>query len=297
MEGGRSSRATWRDASLTAEIDVLLIGHMTVDIGPGGRMLGGTVSYAAPTYAAFGHRVGIVTSAAPDEPLLECLRPYGRLAVLPSAHSLTYENVYGVSGRQQFVRATASPIALRDVPKQWTSVKYAHLGPLAAELDPLEMARGLPNATIMLTLQGLLRRWGADGLVKFRPWFDEEALRLIDIVVYSEEDIHQVPQLTERARRLCRHLVVTKGRAGGTYYHAGGSIAYDSIAVEPRDLTGAGDVFAASLLASLRALNGDMAKALRLAGRLAARSVTRTGLESAPTQAEIVQEIQNAKEG
>ncbi len=282
---------TRRDASLSANIDILLIGHMTVDLVPGGRMPGGTVSYAAPTYAAFGHRVGILTSAARDEPLLECLRPYGRLEVLPSEHSLTYENVYSETDRQQYVRATASPIRFRDVPEQWTSVRYVHLGPLAAELDPLELARGFPNATIMLTLQGLMRRWGADGLVKFHRWFDEDALRLIDIVVYSEEDVHQFPQLTEEVRRVCRHLVVTNGRAGGTYYHAGDAMTYDSIAVAARDLTGAGDVFAASLLGSLSAVNGDLARGVRLAGRLAAYSVTRSGLDSAPKANEIAREL------
>ena len=69
---------------MTTAIDVLLIGHVTVDLAPGGRMLGGTVSYAAPTFAAFGHRVGIVTSAAANEPLLDQLRSHGELIVRPS---------------------------------------------------------------------------------------------------------------------------------------------------------------------------------------------------------------------
>ena len=129
-------------------------------------------------------------------------------------------------------------------------------------------------------------------MVKFRRWCDEDALKLIDIVVYSEEDIHQYPQLTEKARRFCKHLVVTNGRNGGSYYHDGGAMHYDSLAVQPRDLTGAGDVFAASLLASLPSVSGDVAKAVRLAGRLAAYSVTRAGLQSAPTAAEIECELQ-----
>ncbi|PJF33931.1 MAG: hypothetical protein CUN57_00865, partial [Phototrophicales bacterium] len=79
---------------MTSEIDVLLIGHMTADLVPGGRMLGGTVSYAAPTYAAFGHRVGILTSAAYNESLLKYLLPFGKLMVIPSENSLTYENIY-----------------------------------------------------------------------------------------------------------------------------------------------------------------------------------------------------------
>ena len=276
---------------MTTEIDILLIGHMTADLVPGGRMLGGTVSYAAPTYTAFGHRVGIVTSAAADEPLLDQLRSHGETIVVPSEHTLTYENVYSESGRQQFVRAAASPISLGDVPAAWSSAPYLHLGPLAAEINPWEWARGFPDATVMLTAQGLMRRWDDGGLVKFRPWFDEDVLKQIDIVVYSEEDVHQFPQLTDDMRRVCKHLVVTKGRSGGAYYVAGEARQYESIAVEPQDLTGAGDVFAASLLGSLSVLGGDVASAVRLAGKLAAYSVTRSGLNSAPTGAEIALEL------
>jgi len=282
--------------SLTSAIDVLLIGHLTVDLVPGRRLLGGTVSYAAPTYTAFGHRVGIVTSAAANEPLLDELRSHGELHVLPSEQSLTYENVYSDGGRRQYVRATACPISLRDVPQEWTSAPYVHLGPLAAEIDALEMARGFPNATIMLTLQGLMRRWDDLGLVRFRPWFDEKALERIGIVVYSEEDVRQFPQITDDMRRVCKHLIVTKGREGGTYYCHGDAIGYESLAVAPQDLTGAGDVFAASLLGSLKVLGGDVEKAVRLAGKLAAYSVTRRGLDSAPRAAEIGSELKRLNE-
>ena len=74
---------------MASAIDILLIGHMTVDLVPGGRMLGGTISYASPTYAAFGHKVGILTSAAHNEPLIGHLLPYGKLSVRPAEQSLT----------------------------------------------------------------------------------------------------------------------------------------------------------------------------------------------------------------
>lgn len=269
---------------------------MTVDLAPGGRMLGGTVSYAAPTYKAFGHRVGIVTSAARDEPLLDHLRSHGEVFVVPSERSLTYENVYSESGRRQYVRSTACPLALSDVPEAWISAPYVHLGPLAAEINPLEWARAFPSATVMLTMQGLMRRWDDGGLVKFRPWFDEDTLRQIDIVVYSEEDVHHFPQLTDEMRPFCKHLIVTKGRDGGTYYFAGKAKHYDSIAVKAHDLTGAGDVFAASVLGSLSIVGGNVTSAVRLAGKLAAYSVTRAGLNSAPTGAEIAMELKNLNE-
>ena len=277
---------------MTSEIDVLLMGHMTADIVPGGRMLGGTVSYAAPTYAAFGHNVGILTSAAYNESLLKYLLPYGKLMVIPAENSLTYENIYAPEGRSQYVRATAEPLDYGDIPNAWTNASYVHMGPLADEVNPADVARHFPDAIVMLTLQGLMRRWDADGRVHFKKWFDEEAFKLIDIIVYSDEDIHQYPQLTGELKQIVTHLVVTNGRNGGTYYHNGESMHYSSIEVQPRDLTGAGDVFASSLLGVMSKVGNDVSKAVKIAGRLAAYSVTRAGVESAPTQAEIEKELE-----
>ena len=278
---------------VNSEIDVLVMGHLTADLVPGGRILGGTVSYAAPTYAAFGHRVGILTSAAYNETLLKHLLSFGKLVVLPAAASLTYENIYRDGGRQQYVRATATAIDYGDVPNGWTDAPYVHLGPLAAEVAPLQMARQFPDAVVMLTLQGLMRRWDKDGKVQFKRWFDREAFKLIDIIVYSEEDIHQYPRLTDEIRPVCNHLVVTNGRHGGTYYHNGDSQRYQSIEVQAHDLTGAGDVFAASLLGLLPLVNNEVFRAVQIAGRLAAHSVTRIGIDSAPTKDEIARELEN----
>ena len=280
---------------MSSDIDVLVIGHLTADLVPGGTMLGGTVSYAAPTFAAFGHKVGILTSAAYNESLIQHLLPFAKLMLLPAATSLTYENVYSDSGRQQYVRATARPIAVGHVPIGWSKARYVHLGPLAAEIDPLEMARHFRDATVMLTLQGMMRRWDDDGLVKYQRWFDADTFKLIDIVVYSQEDIQGYPQLTDEIRQVCKHLIVTNGSAGGTYYHAGQALPYDSILVQPRDLTGAGDVFAASVLALLPFVGQDVYRAVTIAGRLAAYSITRSGVDSAPTAEEIRGELERAR--
>ena len=280
---------------MNPDIDVLVIGHLTADLVPGGTMLGGTVSYAAPTYAAFGHTVGILTSAAYNESLTQHLLPFAKIMLLPATSSLTYENVYSDSGRQQYVRATARPISVGHVPIGWSKARYVHLGPLAAEIDPLEMARHFQDATVMLTLQGMMRRWDDDGLVKYQRWFDADTFKLIDIVVYSQEDIQGYPQLTDEIRQACKHLIVTNGRDGGTYYHAGQALPYDSILVQPRDFTGAGDVFAASVLALLPFVGQDVYQAVKIAGRLAAFSITRSGVDSAPTAEEIRGELERAR--
>ena len=66
--------------------------------------------------------------------------------------------------------------------------------------------------------------------------------------------------------------------------------AYDTPQVNLVHPTGAGDVFAASLLASLHLLD-HMQAAIQTAAYLAAISVTRVGLDSAPTPEEVEQAL------
>ncbi len=268
--------------------DYLLIGHMTADLTPGGRIAGGTVSYAARTAAAFDLKVGLLTSMLADEPLLSSISPYtADLTMLPASETTTYENIYLPTGRVQYVRGAAARIRAADVSDHFLGAPLVHLAPIADEID-WDVAALFPNAVTLLTLQGWLRRWDSDGRVHFKRWFDADILRHINIVVFSEEDIVESPDIEAAFAGVVEHLFVTRAEKGGTYYHRGQPIPYSTPKVELVHPTGAGDVFAASLLASLPALNFDMLAAARTAAALAAISVTRSGLESAPTREEVL---------
>lgn len=267
--------------------DYLLIGHATADLTPDGRLLGGTVSYAARVIHSFGLSGAILTSAAPHEPLLEQLKPYvSELVIIPAESTSTFENIYQPTGRIQYLRGVASKITMVDIPTHWRSAPLVHLAPLTDEVDP-QIAHHFPNATVMLTLQGWLRRWDTDGRVRFRRWFDADVLRDIDIVVFSEEDVAESPELEQEFAGAVRHLFVTRAEKGGTYYRNGVPTTYTTPQVELLHPTGAGDVFAAGLLSALHVLDNDFEAAIKVAARLAATSVTRVGLESAPTPAEV----------
>ena len=267
--------------------DYLLIGHATADLTPDGRLLGGTVSYAARVIHSFGLSVGILTSAAPHEPLLEQLKPYvSELVVIPAASISTFENIYQPTGRVQYLRDVASKITAADIPEHWLAVPLVHLAPLTDEVDP-HIAHHFPDATVMLTLQGWLRRWDSDGRVRFKRWFDPDVLRDIDIVVFSEEDVAESPELEQEFAGAVRHLFVTRAEKGGTYYHNGVPTKYTTPQVELLHPTGAGDVFAAALLSALHMLPNNFDAAIKVAAQLAATSVTRVGLDSAPTPAEV----------
>lgn len=266
--------------------DYLLIGHMSADLTPQGRLPGGTVSYATRTAAAFGLRVAVLTSSTADEPLLASMTPYGEVVSKPSAETTTYENIYLPTGRVQYVRGVAAKIGASDLPPHFIGAPLVHLAPLTDEVDP-QIAHTFKDSTVLLTLQGWLRRWDADGRVHFKRWYDPAVLESIDIVVFSEEDIIESPQLEQEFAGSVQHLFVTRAEKGGTYYHNGEAIHYTTPHVELVNPTGAGDVFASSLLASLPALDNNMRAAIRVAARLGAISVTRYLLDGAPTPEEV----------
>ncbi|RMG78480.1 MAG: ribokinase [Chloroflexi bacterium] len=267
-------------------IDYLLIGHMTADLTPEGRRLGGTVSYAARTAHAFGLRVGVLTSAAVNEPLLDEIRPYAEVVSLEAEATSTFENIYTPEGRQQYIRGVANKITVADIPEVWRTTPYVHLAPLTGEVDP-DIVFAFPNATKLLTLQGWLRYWEDDGLVQFKRFYDEHVLSALDIVVFSEEDIREAPDMEAQYAAVVKNLIVTRAAHGGTYYHQGQPFNYSTPQVEEVNPTGAGDVFASALLAALSHVGGDMHKALQVAAQLGAIAVTRFFLEGAPTPDEV----------
>ncbi len=264
---------------------------MTADIGKdNSRYLGGTVSYASRVVHAFGLNTGVLTSAAKNEPLVAELEPYAALHIIDADATSTFENVYTPQGRNQYLRGVAAKIGVGDVPDEWRTAPLVHLGPLTDEVDP-RIADLFPDATVLVTLQGWLRRWGDDGLVRFKRWYDEAALKAMDILVFSEEDIREAPELEEEYRHMVEHLIVTRSAKGGTYYHKGVPTTYNTPQVEELHPTGAGDIFAAALLCSLPLFNHNMSKALQVAARLAAISVTRFALDGSPTPEEVQQTL------
>jgi sugar/nucleoside kinase (ribokinase family) len=276
-------------------IDYLLLGYASADLIPGGRRLGGSVSYGAYVAAAFGLRVGVLTSATDGEPLLDELAGYAEVVNIPAAETTTFENIYNDDGRTQMLRNLAGPIGPDDIPEHWKDAPLVHIGPLMGEVSP-EVIDCFPNSTVMLTAQGWLRDYNGDGNVQFKHWFDEDVLRALDVVVYSDEDIAQAPELEQQMAKVARNLVVTRSEDGGTYYQQGQAHHYDAVRVNAKELTGAGDTFAVSFFIAQHKLQGNMQRATRVAAKLASCSITREGAqESAPTPAEIQEALEKIK--
>ncbi len=263
-----------------AHVDYVLVGHIAADILPeGGRTLGGTVGYAAGVAQAFGLRVGLLTSAAPDDPLLHDLPPDVAVHVIPAQATTTYENIYTASGRVQYVRATAQTITAAHIPSAWQDAPLVHIAPIADEVHTSVIA-AFPFSSVLLTPQGWMRQWDVTGRVHFKRWLDASALHRARLVVMSEEDIREVPTVEAEYAAHTHTLIITQGAQGGRYYMDGIRYTYDAVPAQAMiDPTGAGDVFAASCLAAWHR-TGDMPSAIAMAARVAAWSVGQAGVRA-----------------
>ena len=265
-------------------VDYLIVGHVAVDITPTGVQLGGTVSYSALTARALGLRVGIVTSSAADAPLqaLDGIQ----IVNIPAEQSTTFENIKTESGRKQILHHQAVPILLEHIPQVWRTASIIHLAPIAAELDP-SLAEQLSGKFFGITPQGWMRTWDENGQVAACVWENsEQALGQAGAVVMSVEDVNRDLEQVEAMAHQTRILCLTEGEAGAVLYWNGDRRRFRPVKVQEVDATGAGDIFAAAFF--MRYYNTrDPWEATRFATNLAARSVTRVGLNGIPTAQEI----------
>jgi sugar/nucleoside kinase (ribokinase family) len=265
-------------------VDYVAVGHLAVDLAPAGPRLGGTAAYAALTARALGLRVGIVTSAGSDAPL-QALNGIHTVSV-PSEHSTSFENIRTEEGRTQILHHQAEPILLEHIPQVWRSAPILHLGPIAREFSA--DLSGMFSASLLgITPQGWMRTWDEKGLVTPSAWEEpEQALRHAGAVVMSLEDANRDLERVEAMAHNTRILCLTEGEAGAVLYWHGDRRRFRPPAVSEVDPTGAGDIFAAAFFIRLYATR-DPWEAARFATLIAARSVTRVGLEGIPTPGEI----------
>lgn len=273
-------------------VDYLIIGHASKDLTPQGPSLGGTVAYAGLTAHALGLRVGVVTSAAPDldfAPLRDL-----EVHCIPAPASTSFENVYTPEGRVQTINGQASPLGPSAVPRAWMDAPIVHLAPIACEIEPA-LVQAFPGALLGMTPQGWMRRWDGAGRVHLTSWeATRELLPAAGAVVLSIEDLQGELHAAQAMSELCRVLAVTEGPRGARVRAHGGWRSVPAPEAQELDPTGAGDVFAAVFFSELFR-GSDPWQAADYANRVAAGSVTRRGLASAPSPAEAAAALSRAR--
>jgi len=112
---------------------LLVLGHITRDEISGTTRLGGAASYAALAAARLGVDTALVTVAPPDDALLAPLRAEPRLALhcVPSDVITTFALTYTGAHRRLWLRQTARPLRIDDVPPRWRDAAVTYVGPVA----------------------------------------------------------------------------------------------------------------------------------------------------------------------
>ncbi|MCD6401675.1 MAG: hypothetical protein J7L73_07075 [Anaerolineales bacterium] len=265
-------------------IDYLVIGHLSLDITPEGKRLGGTAAYSALTAKALGLQVGIVTSWGYELPLdiLEGIQ----IINYPTERSTTYENVPTSNGRIQYIYHRAPILRQNIIPETWLKTPIVHLCPIAQEVDPT-IIRSFHNSFVGVTPQGWLREFNKDGMIRPGEWLESRfVLDHANAAVISNEDINCDNQRIEEFALSSKVLVVTEAADGAVVYWNGEVRRVQTQRVPEVDATGAGDIFATAFFYHYFH-NKDPWGAAKFANRIATISVTRGGLSSVPTSEEV----------
>ncbi len=248
------------------DIDYLVLGHIAHDKTPHGPQLGGTVAYGAAAARAMGLRVGMVTSAHPDDPVLAQLAGI-TLHLIPAESSTIFVNTYTDAGRIQTIEGHARVLTFGDLPADWRKAAIVHLATIARELDETLIPANFPDSLVGVTPQGLIRTWNEDGLVSTGPWTEAELyLPTAAVTVFSDEDLGMSTALERRYATMASRLVVTRGPLGATLYTQGRRQDFPAPDIkEAKHLTGAGDIFIGTLLAYLHYAPDAWEKAVQVA--------------------------------
>jgi hypothetical protein len=210
------------------------------------------------------------------------------LHALPSAHTLTFENVYTPDGRVQTIHAFGGAIGLADVPQALVEAAPAIvlLGPLAGELDP-QVAELFPRSLRGVVPQGWMRRWDEHGRVSHTPIACEaDVLRYADVLVVSTEDVNHDVGLARCYAEMVKVVVLTRGMHGADVYWNGHVTHVRPRPAHEIDPTGAGDTFMAAFLVAYSE-TGDPIKAARFANVAASFSVEGLSYSTTPTRAQV----------
>jgi sugar/nucleoside kinase (ribokinase family) len=256
-------------------IDLVAIGHVTFDETPSGVRPGGSAYYAALTAQRLGLRVGLLTSVAPDYPL-DVFPPGVEVVVTPSPQTTRYR-LGAVKGmRTLSLLSRAADLEADHLPSAWREAPLAVLGPVANEVDPA-LAGAFDDASVAVLPQGWMRKRGRGGLMSPQPWEDADAvLPWTQLLVLSEEDVDDSEETAVTWLHQVPVGAITRAQRGATLYVNGEPYHVMPDMATEADPTGAGDVFATTLLIEYQR-SGDAWEAAAVAACAGAASVEGQG--------------------
>ena len=256
-------------------IDLVAIGHVTFDETPSGVRPGGSAYYAALTARRLGLSVGLLTSTSSDYPL--DIYPDGiHLTTVASPQTTRYRLGQSRGARTLTLLSRAADLETEHLPAAWRGAPLAMLCPVAGEVDPA-LASAFEDAAVAVLPQGWMRKRGRGGLVGPQPWEDaDDVLSRTQLLVLSEEDLPGGDAAAVAWLQQVPLGAITRGKRGATLFVNGDAYHVEADAATEVDATGAGDVFASTLLIEYQRL-GDAWEAAAAAACAGAASVEAEG--------------------
>ena len=239
--------------------DLVVVGHVTLDVTSSGTRPGGAAYYAALAAHRLGLRVGLLTSFGPDFPA-EAISSDISVAKVDSAQTTTLLLAgAGVlagpgvlagagAGRTLTLATRAADLEADDLPPDWASAPLALLCPVVNEVDPA-LAESLGAASLGVLPQGWMRRREKGGAIVTQAWEDAEpVLAWAQLMVASEEDVAGFREDAVEWLQRVPLGALTAGASGATLFVNGEPYHVAPDVASEVDDTGAGDVFATTLL-------------------------------------------------
>lgn len=270
--------------SVLSEIpEFLAVGHVTHDHAQGDKMqLGGAALYASVTARRLGKQAAVLTSYGEDFLGREALNGV-TVRVVGASRTSTFRNRYESGGRVQHVYASATSLAVGDLPSAWGRTPAVYLCPVLHEV-PMEMGEAFSGSLIGVAPQGWMRKWDESGRIQGRRWEGFEALlRRSELVIVSEEDLAEDQERVQAFRRLAPIVIVTRAEQGAVIFAGRKTLWMGVFEAVERDPTGAGDCFGAAFLVRY-AETQDIEEAGRFAACVGAFVVEEEGITGIPSR-------------
>ncbi len=265
---------------MAADFDFVAVGHVTLDQTESGIRPGGAAYYAVLTAHRLGLRPALLTSSAADFPA-DALPLDLPIVNIPSQRTTTFRLEESERGRQLTLVSRAADIEAGDLPGDWHRPSLAMLCPVINEVDPA-LAGTFADASLGVLPQGWMRQRGAGGVITPEPWDDADlVLPHAQLVVVSFEDIEPWEATALEWFQLVPLAAVTRGAEGAILFVNGERYHVEPDRATEVDPTGAGDVFAATLLIEYHR-EGNPWVAAAAAACAAAASVEAVGATAIP---------------
>jgi ribokinase len=290
---------------MSLDFDVIVVGHVAIDVNvlPWGvieNALGGAPTYAGLALVALRKNVGVVSKVGAD--FLDKFPPlYSKLGLdtegilVAGEYTTTFENTYDEAGnREQVCKHVAARISPDDIPRAYQDARSFYVSPIADEVTAgvLKSVKRKGNI-VMLDPQGLFRKIGEGGKVEIYPREDlEDFLRYVDIVKIGRDEARAlkdgVRKMLENLREMGPEIaILTRGERACAMLSDEGFIEVESLKVDAKDLTGAGDVFGAAFLARYLDTR-DAGESAKFASAAAGLKIRYKGPTGFPSEKEIL---------